>query len=134
MNENVKRVWERMFAPPGNGSIIVGPAVTLIGLPAFESNALTLDVPADTPSVDVSLANAGSANTLTIALPTKVVCAGMVMVLKVAQTATACTIDVTGLVSGGDDIADGTYVLIASVSNGALTWVPMAMTAIPAAS
>jgi len=131
MNENVKRAWEALFAPPGNGSLLPGPRVDITEVPDFVDDAATLSVPADTPEVRVAFAGAGADNTYTIALPTSLKCLGKSMTLTVAQTAgedAVCTIAITGLHADYDtaaaDIANGIYLLKAVQVSGAIVWLP----------
>jgi len=141
MNENVKKAWEALFAPPGNGSLLPGPRVEMLTPPTFVDNAYTVTVPADTPEVNIAFAEGGAANTLTIALPTALKCLGKKMVLVVAQTAgedAVCTIAVTGLHASYDtaaaDIANGIYLLEAVQVSGAIVWLPFIPEEIVAAS
>lgn len=135
MNEYVKKAWEALFAAPGYGSILPGPAIIVAEVPDFVDNAAELTVPTDTSEINISFVDAGAANTYTIALPTSLKNIGKSMVLVIAQSADAdavCTIALTGVMDtfGSDDAANGVYVLHAVQVDGAIVWAPTEVAAI----
>lgn len=132
MNDATKKAWEALFSPPGYGSMLPGPRVEVLAAPAWVDNAFALDVPVDTPEVNIAFADGGAANTLTVNLPTSLKCVGKTMTLSLTQSGTACIIVINGVLAtyGSEDASNGVYVLHAVTVSGAVVWVPTIPTAI----
>ena len=133
MNEQVSKTWGAIFAPPGRGSLLPGPSILVSTAPEWDDDdAYTLNVPPDTGQVAIVLANAGAGNVLTVALPTDKVCVGKIMLLAIDQSATACEVKVTGVLSplGSDNAANGVYLLVGLMVANSVSWVPFAGTEI----
>ena len=132
MNEYVKKAWEKLFNPPGSGSLVPGPRIDMLEAPEWVDEAYELVVPPDTPEVNAAFANDSASDILTITLPTSLVCLGKKIVVTLNMSGTPCEVNIANVMSGmgGDPVVNGTYILHAVQVSGAIVWAPVALTAL----